>query len=230
VFGHLLACHASPLERAPGTVPPHLQRGKVRNVTLAAQRLDGILILPHELFSYHHVVGRPSWIRGFRKGLELHEGKTSGGIGGGCCQISNSLYLLALRSGMEIVERHRHGLDLFPDHDRKVPFGCGATVYYNYADLRFSNPLPHPVLLRMRIADGCLVSEIWTIADPGWTTEIYDVDHRFFRQDEQWWRENRVHRRYLSRDGQVIRDEEIAHNRGRVLYEPTGADACDVTG
>ena len=229
-FGHLLARHTSPLERAPGTVPPHLQRGKVQNVTLAAGWLDGLLLRPKELFSYHHIVGRPSRLRGFRMGLELHRGKASGGIGGGCCQISNTLYLLALQSGQEIVERHRHGLDLFPDHDRKVPFGCGATVFYNYADLRFTNPLPSPILLRLHIADGHLVGEIWTAVDPGWTTDIYEVDHRFFRENEEWWRENRVRRRFLDPEGKALRDEEIAHNLGRVLYEPTGAESCAVTG
>ena len=162
-------------------------------------------------------------------GLELHEGKPTGGIGGGCCQISNTLYLLALQSGQEIVERHRHGLDLFPDYDRKIPFGCGATIYYNYADLRFANPLSSPVLLRLRVADRHLIGEIWTTMDPGWTTEIYEVDHRFFRENEQWWRENYVRRRFLSAEGAVLRDEEIAHNLGRVLYKPTGAESCDET-
>jgi len=163
-------------------------------------------------------------------GLELHEGRPSGGRGGGCRQISNMLYLLALQSGQEIVERHRHGLDLFPDHDRKIPFGCGATIYYNFADLRFANPLPSPLLLRLRIANGHLIGEMWSTTDPGWTAEIYEVGHRFFREKDSWWRENYVWRRFRGADGTVCRDEEIAHNRGRVLYEPTGEEPCDATG
>ena len=82
---------------------------------------------------------------------------------------------------MKVVERHRHGLDLFPDHQRTVPFGCGATVFYNYADLRFENPLPQPVLLQFRIEEGTLVGELWAEADPGWSVEVYEVGHRFFR-------------------------------------------------
>jgi len=58
-FVYLLACNKSPLERAPGAVPMRLQRGKVRNITIAAARLDGLIIHPKEVFSYHHVVGRP---------------------------------------------------------------------------------------------------------------------------------------------------------------------------
>jgi len=225
-FNYLLACHQSPLDRTPGTAPPRLQRGKERNISLAASMLDGLVIQPFEIFSYHRVVGRPTRWRGFRPGLELREGAPSCGVGGGCCQISNMLHLLALRSGMKIVERHRHGLDLFPDHQRTVPFGCGATIFYNYADLRFENPLSQPVLLRLTIQNRMLVGEIWTTDDPGWTVEVYEVGHRFFREGEHWMRENHIHRRFRLADGSVLLDEEVAHNRGRILYEPPEEALC----
>jgi len=120
------------------------------------------------------------------------------------------------------VERHRHGLDLFPDHQRTVPFGCGATIFYNYADLRFENPLPQRVLLQLRIEQRTLVAELWTENDPGWTVEVYEVDHRFFREGDAWMRENRIRRRFRLPDGTVLLDQEVAHNRGRVMYEPPG--------
>ena len=63
-FPHLLAHHTSPLERAPGAVEPRLQQGKERNVGIAAGRIDGLVIQPHERFSYHRAVGRPSRWRG----------------------------------------------------------------------------------------------------------------------------------------------------------------------
>jgi vancomycin resistance protein VanW len=223
-FRHLLARHTSPLERTPGAVEPRLQRGKETNVALAASFLDGLVVRPHQLFSYHRTVGRPTRQRGFRPGLELQNERPSAGVGGGCCQISNTLYLLALRGAMKVVERHRHGLDLFPDHQRTVPFGCGATVFYNYADLRFENPLPQPALLQFRIEDRELVGELWTERDPGWTVEVYEVGHRFFReQGDGWMRENHIRRRFTRPDGTVLLDQEIAHNRGRVMYEPPEA-------
>jgi vancomycin resistance protein VanW len=221
-FRHLLARHEAPLERVPGAVDPVLQRGKERNVALGAQLLDGLVVRPHQLFSYHRTVGRPTRWRGFRPGLELQNDQPTRGVGGGCCQISNSLYLLALRGGMRVVERHRHGLDLFPDHQRTVPFGCGATIFYNYADLRFENPLPQPVLLQLRIEQCQLVAELWTEHDPGWTVEVYEVDHRFFREGDAWMRENRIRRRFCLPDGTLLLDQEVAHNRGRVMYEPPG--------
>ena len=217
-FGVLLACHRSPLNRSPGDVRPRLQTGKERNVSVAAGHIDGLLLRPHEIFSYHRTVGRPMRLRGFRQGLELHDGKLSQGIGGGCCMVSNMLYLLALRSGMTITERFRHGVDLFPDHGRTVPFGCGATVFYNYADLRFENPLPRPILLRLRVDAEYLMGEIWTDAEPGWVVEIYESEHQRYQEAGVWIRENHIRRRFERSDGSVLLDQEVAHNRGRILY------------
>ena len=78
--------------------------------------------------------------------------------------MSNSFYWVAVRAGMRIVERHRHGLDLFPDQERTVPFGCGATVVSNYADFRFENPFAESVLMRARVDRNPLASA--ALAEP----------------------------------------------------------------
>jgi len=229
VFPYLAAEHRSPLLRggpdaaAGGREAEELQRGKERNVGLAAALIDGLIVGPCQTFSYHRCVGRPSRLRGFSDGLELRDGAASRGVGGGCCQISNMVYLLALLGGMKITERHRHGLDLFPDQQRSVPFGCGATVSYNYADLRFENPLPGPALLRLTVAGGELHGRLLLERDPGWRVQVYQQDHRFYREGGGWIRENRVRRSITAADsGRVLLDEEVAHNVARVLYEPAG--------
>jgi vancomycin resistance protein VanW len=222
-YEHILARHTSPLSRASRAGDPRLQRGKERNVTIAAGLLDGLVVHPHQIFSYHHIVGRPSRRRGFEDGLELRHGAPSHGVGGGCCQISNMLFVIALRAGMKIIERHRHALDMFPDDHRTIPFGCGATIFYNYADFRFENPLPFPVLLRLRIEDRILIGELLSTQHPGWSAEIYEVDHRFFQRDGVWFRENRLRRRFVLDNGAVLLDQEIAHTCARVMYEP---EAC----
>ena len=101
-YTHVLAEHESPLRRDAVVKDESLQAGKVRNVTIASEALQHLVIEPGDVFSYHRIVGRPSRRRGFRDGLELHNGQLTRGVGGGCCQVSNLLYLLALRSGMNI--------------------------------------------------------------------------------------------------------------------------------
>ena len=223
-FAHLVARHASPLHR-PGTVAePRLQAGKERNVALAAARLDRAVLAPGRTLSYHHAVGRPSRRRGFVPGLELHDGVLAEGVGGGACQVANLLYYLALIGALAIVERHRHTLDLFPDSDRRVPFGCGATVFYNWADLRIANPLDVPVVLRLRIERGELVGELRAREPAGVRAEVYEVGHRFFCDGGAWWRENRIRRRIVrAHDGALLVDHEVAHNLARVAYAPAAA-------
>jgi vancomycin resistance protein VanW len=223
--GFVLAERSSPLRREP-VRDERLQRGKERNVGLAVRSLDGVLVRPGQLCSYQHIVGRPSRLRGFVPGLELHGEQPGAGIGGGCCQVSNLLYLLCLQGGMRVVERHRHGLDLFPDSARTVPFGCGATVFYGTADLRFDNPLDQPVLLRMAVEDGALVGSLCCVRDPGFRVEIEERDHRFFREGGHWQRENRIVRRILDVRGGLILEQQVAHNRARTCYEPPGGERC----
>ncbi|MCP3975716.1 MAG: VanW family protein, partial [bacterium] len=223
-YPFLLASHSSPLERVAGALDAEVQLGKETNVGLAAGLLDRLIVEPNQVFSHHHAVGRTTKRRGFRKGLELRNGESEASVGGGLCQVSNSFYWVAVKAGMRITERHRHGLDLFPDHERTVPFGCGATVVYNYADFCFENPLPVRVMMAARVDDGDFVSEIWAECDPGHRIEVEEVDHRFFRDGDQWWRENRLRRRITTTDGVLLVDQEVAHNRGRVMYEPSEED------
>jgi vancomycin resistance protein VanW len=225
-FAHVIAHHASLLLRPGTTAEPRLQAGKERNVALAAARLDRILLPPGRVLSYHHAVGRPSRAAGFVPGMELHHGELSEGIGGGACQVANLLYYLALIGAMTIVERHRHSLDLFPDSERRVPFGCGATVFYNWADLRFVNPLDVAVALRLRVEGGVLVGELRAPQPLDLRVEVYEVEHRFIDRGSAWWRENRIRRRIARKsDGRLLIDQEVAHNVARCAYRPALARA-----
>lgn len=218
-FPFVLASHETPLRRATVPYDEAAQRGKETNVRIVAGLLNGIVIAPGSEFSYHCAVGRPTRKRGFLPGPELHGEKLELGLGGGACAVSNLLYLLALCSGMEITERHRHGYDLFPDHGRTVPFGCGATVFYNSADFRFRNPHPFPITLAICADQEALRGEIRAARDPGLVFEIYETDHRFDRANGRVIRENRIRRRTLDANGTKMKDEEVAHNRAVLLYE-----------
>ncbi|MCA9677271.1 MAG: VanW family protein [Kofleriaceae bacterium] len=217
----VLARRVSPLVRTVAAgAPAWPSAEEAANVRAAAARVDGLVIAPHQVMSFLWTVGWPARWRGFRPGLELHDARPTLAIGGGTCKVSNLVYQLALAGGMRVIERHRHALDLFPDRDRTAPFALGATVAYNHADLRFANPLAAPVTLRLTVRDGELVGELRTARDPGWRVEVVEHDHRFVREPDGWWRENRIRRRIVRVDGTLLCDQEIAHNRARVMYDP----------
>lgn len=133
----------------------HLE-GKRHNLALALERLQGLRLEPRSLFSFWTLVGMPSRHRGFRLGRNLVQGRLQEGEGGGLCQLSGLLYLLALRAGLRIVERHPHSVDLYTEATRYTPLGADATVVYGYRDLRFLNPHPFPLALDFSLSEDSL--------------------------------------------------------------------------
>jgi vancomycin resistance protein VanW len=129
-----------------------LQLGKVQNLRIAARAMDGLRLGAEEVFSFWAQVGRPSRARGFVEGRELRQGCLIPTVGGGLCQLSNSLYRAARHSGCEILERHGHTA---PVPDSPFPPGEDATVFWNYVDLRFR--APRPLTLRVHLSRSDLL-------------------------------------------------------------------------
>ena len=62
------------------------------------------------------------------------------GIGGGLCNLANSLHLVILHSPIEVTKVHYHSDALAADPGGvRVPFSAGTSVSYNYIDFRFRN-------------------------------------------------------------------------------------------
>ncbi|MCB9792640.1 MAG: VanW family protein [Alphaproteobacteria bacterium] len=222
---HLQSARRSPLRRQGTAYPPEQQAAKEHNVARVAKLLDGLRLPPGASFSWHAQIGPPLRANGFVPGPELHAGRFAMGGGGGACQVANMLFQLAAEAGMELTERHRHGLDLFPDDGRDVPFGCGATVFYPHRDLRFRNPLDQALCLRFEARGGELRGEAWLERDPGFRVELVEREHRYTRQGDEIWRENTLYRRFLRADAPV-RELPLVRNRGRVLY-PVSPEALE---
>jgi vancomycin resistance protein VanW len=217
----LVAEAASPLVRQLGGVDLALQRNKRRNLELSIETLDEQVLRPGESLSFWRCVGNPTARRGFVPGMMLVHDRVCPGVGGGLCQLSNMLHWLALHTPLAVFERHHHGHDLFPDDGRIIPFGSGATVFYNYLDLRLRNPGPETYRLRLWLTDLELRGEIRSDRMPPLMYEVVEEDHRFRRTAAGLVRENRLYR--VGRDrttGAPAARELLAHNVFPVLYEP----------
>lgn len=114
-----------------------LLAGKVHNLRLAVERLNGLEIPANQTFSFWKHLGRASSLKGYVVGRELREGCIVPNVGGGLCQISNALYDAALKANFEIVERHAHTQIIVGS---LAETGRDATVFWNYVDLRFRSP------------------------------------------------------------------------------------------
>ncbi|HEY2495821.1 MAG TPA: VanW family protein [Candidatus Angelobacter sp.] len=133
-FPELLAECRSPLWTAESVVENTLQFGKIQNLRKACHQLHLVEIPAGETFSFWKQVGKSKSYAGYAKGRELRQGCLIPSIGGGLCQLSNSLYDLALKSDCEIVERHAHSA-VVPGS--AAEYGRDATIFWNYVDLRF---------------------------------------------------------------------------------------------
>ena len=132
--------HNSLIRRKLGNTDLALQENKAVNLSLAAPRVNNILIRPGETFSFWKLVGRDDARHGYMEGLTIAHGRPSRGIGGGLCQFTNLIHWMVMHSDLTIIEHHHHdGLDLFPDYNRQIPFGTGTSIVFNYLDYRFRN-------------------------------------------------------------------------------------------
>lgn len=132
-----------------------LQLGKVHNLRLGARAINGVRLAPGEVFSFWAQLGRPTRSRGYLPGRELRQGCIIPTLGGGLCQLSNSLYKAARLSGCDILERHGHTA---PIANSPFPAGEDATVFWNYVDLRFR--ARQSLVVRARLTDRSLIVAI----------------------------------------------------------------------
>ena len=215
--------HHSLLRRRLGESDPSMQLGKLHNLRLAAPKFAHLRLESGQTLSFWKVLGRASSRNGFVDGMLIADGRAVEGVGGGLCQLANLLYWMALHSPLTIAEHHHHSLDLFPDSGRVLPFGSGASVYYNYIDLQLHNPTPHALGLHVWLADTHLHGTLWTDAAHPYSYKVRERDHCFYRRsDGAIYRSNTLEQhQYDRRTGQLLTRCVITHNDSRVLYAPS---------
>jgi vancomycin resistance protein VanW len=219
-YAHVAASHSTPLYRPLSGVDERLQRNKVVNLGIAAERLDGIVLEPGMRLSFWREVGKPSRRRGFVDGMILAQGRIATGVGGGLCQMTNLLFWMTLHTPLSIVERWRHSYDVFPDAGRTQPFGSGATCAWPVLDLQIQNDTSVPFRLSVALSDTHLVGA-WTSPEP--SQQQYRIEERGHIVTHvgpgEYVRNNELWRIETDRHGGT-RERLVATNHARLMYEP----------
>lgn len=227
---YLAASHHTPLLRKLRKVDMQLQYNKIRNLSLAIPRLNGLTVKPGETLSYWRRIGKPTRRKGYLDGMVLYYGGFRSGVGGGLCQLSNLIYWMTLHTPLTVTERHRHSYDVFPDEQRTQPFGSGATCSYNYLDLQIRNDTENEYQLCLWLDDTYLYGE-WRSSSPVLNRyEVYESSHSI--RLEPWGgyvRRNSIRRRKLALDGSEISDEPVADNTALMMYAPLLKEASAVS-
>jgi vancomycin resistance protein YoaR len=194
--------------------------GRLHNVQLVADLIDGALVAPGARFSFNQTTGERNAAKGFEAAPVIINGELESGIGGGVCQVSTTVFNAAFEAGLSIEKRTNHAL--YISH---YPIGRDATVNYPDLDLVFRNDTDHWLLLRTFVSPGSLTVNLYgTSPDRRVETETAPLvvdgkipwkridDDTMFKGEkvvEQWGsppRSTSVTRRVYNPDGSLLYD------------------------
>lgn len=124
-------------------------RNRTTNLILAANKINGTVLMPGETFSYNKTVGARTIAAGYKEAPIYVSGKVEDGLGGGICQITTTLYNAVLYANLEVTERSNHQF---------VPSYAGAsrdaTVVYGAIDFKFKNNREYPIKITCSVSNG----------------------------------------------------------------------------
>ena len=150
---------------------------RINNIRLAASKLDGLVILPGESFSYNDTVGKRTQEAGFQYADAYSDGQVVPELGGGICQVSSTLYSAALYSRLKILSRTNHYFKV-----GYLDYGMDATVSWGQPDFKFRNDRELPIKLAAYLNEdeNSLVIEIWGTDFDGIKVQLHHVDEPIY--------------------------------------------------
>lgn len=124
-------------------------RNRTTNLILAANKINGTVLMPGETFSYNKVVGARTIAAGYKEAPIYVQGKVEDGLGGGICQITSTLYNAVVYANLEVTQRTNH--QFVPSY---VTASRDATVVYGAIDFQFKNNRDYPIKLVCSVSGG----------------------------------------------------------------------------
>ena len=131
-------------------------RNRTTNLILAANKINGTVLMPGETFSYNKVVGARTIAAGYKEAPIYVEGRVEDGLGGGICQITSTLYNAVVYANLEITQRTNH--QFVPSY---VTASRDATVVYGSIDFQFKNNRNYPIKLVCSVSGGIAKFQIF---------------------------------------------------------------------
>ena len=136
------------------------QKDRTTNLKLAAEKINGTVLMPGEVFSYNTVVGKRTIDAGYKEAKIYVNGEVADGLGGGICQVSSTLYNAVLYANLEIVERRNH--QFVPSY---AGAGLDATVVYGSIDFQFKNTRNYPIKIQCSVDRGICNFQIYGLKE-----------------------------------------------------------------
>ena len=119
---------------------------RINNVQLAANSINGVVLMPGEQFDYNECLGERTTERGYKAAGAYSGGQVVQEVGGGICQVSSTLYYAALLANLQIDVRSCH---YFPVG--YLSAGLDATVSWGGPEFRFTNNTDWPIKIEASV-------------------------------------------------------------------------------
>ena len=207
------------IKRAPG-IDITLQENKAVNIRLACKKLNGIILHPGEEFSFWLTVGKTTRSKGYKDGRVIVGDKLRPGIGGGLCNLSNTIHRLILHSPLTVTEFHSHSDALAPDEGKRVPFSSGTSVSYNYIDYRFRNDTDQDFQMLLWCDEEELHGELRCVNELGERYELSEEGHHFAKEGEKYYRISKIYKNTIDKNTGEIKDKKLVlDNHSEVMYD-----------
>ena len=125
------------------------------NLKVGADKLNGFVLQPGQVFSFNAAVGDRTEKEGYRVAPVISGGELIDGLAGGMCQIASTLHAAAFFAGLEIVRSTPHSRP-----STYIPMGLDSTVVYPSVDLKLRNPFEFPVVIHYVVHQGVVRVEL----------------------------------------------------------------------
>lgn len=217
---NIVSEHSSHLIKRGKGIDPVLQENKAVNIALASSKIDGMIIRPGEVFSFWRTVGSITEKKGYKAGRIISDNKLTPGLGGGLCNLANTIHLLILHSPLEVTEFHSHSDALAPDEGKRVPFSSGTSICYNYIDYRFRNNTDQDVQLCLRCENEKLVGELRSKKPFPYRYELVEEDHHFSKENGIFYRISKIYKLTIDKaTNEVVKKELVRDNHSEVMFD-----------
>ncbi len=130
---------------------------RAKNIRNAASKINGMIIMPGQLFSCNMAFGPRTVANGYGMGNVINGDEYVKGLGGGICQVSSTLNLAMLRAGITPTEHHNHS-----HRSSYIGSGLDATISGASLDYKFINPYSYPIQILAATNGGVLSISVYS--------------------------------------------------------------------
>lgn len=170
------------------------------NMKVALERSNGVVIQPHEVYSFSGYAGNTNLeSEGYKAATVISGGRYRQEIGGGVCQAATTIYNAAVYANLGIVEREGHYWC-----STYTSSGFDATISYGNIDLKLRNNTDYPIFLETKMVDRKLTCNIYGYQDSYYDDiATYSYNFDYYSNKEY---STRAYRVYLKNGVEIERE------------------------